>query len=545
MDCLLIGYHEGLRDENDLVGFDAELGEVPPSVSNLLRARTGIDGRVRSYLETLSHFRQDLDGGSLYTVAELPSLGTLYLVNQLRAAGCEAQYVNCFTFEQERLSALLAQDPAAVAVTTTFYMSVAPIIEIVDVIRSHHPTVPIVVGGPLVFNLCRDLDEGRLHAAFDRAGADAYIWDSQGEGALVAVTRALSEGRSLDGIPNVYCRDGGSWAFGGRVPEASDLDASAVDWLQFTPAELGPTVSLRTARSCAFRCAFCDYPQRAGALALASSDTVERELRALEALGVTRVTFVDDTFNVPVRRFKDLCRMMVRCDLGIEWFSYFRCGSAREPELYDLMYESGCRGVLLGIESGDDRVLRLMDKRATSDDYRHGIAQLKERGIFTHASLIAGFPGETSETIDNTIRFIDQSGVDTFTVNPWYYAHSTPVHARADALGLSGSGHYWTHSTMTSAQAIAAADRMFAEIVGSTWMPVNGLDFWGVPYLLGKGMTTGEVTRFLALARPLTLANRMRDPGAGQTADALADELRAFCGELSLSGARYRDVVAA
>ena len=231
--------------------------------------------------------------------------------------------------------------------------------------------------------------------------------------------------------------------------------------------------------------------------------------------------------------------MMVRRDFGIEWFSYFRCGHAKQPWVYDLMYESGCRGVLLGIESGDNRVLANMDKRATVEDYRFGIEQLSSRGIFTHASFVVGFPGESDETVQNTIDLLNECRPDTFAVNHWYYLHSTPIHRRAAEFGLTGEGYTWSHSTMSSEQAMGAADRIFREVHGAAWMPVTGLDFWGVPYLLGKGMSAAQIVRFLELAKPLTVAVAGRSEPAVRAEHEHA--FRTFCEHLDLVPAAYHE----
>ena len=93
---------------------------------------------------------------------------------------------------------------------------------------------------------------------------------------------------------------------------------------------------------------------------------------------------------------------------------------------------------------------------------------------------------------------------------------------------------------MDSSLALDAADHIFASVREAAWMPVNGLDFWGVPYLLGKGMTAGQITEFLRLAKPLNPAARV---APGVTAGALAqDEKRfaRFCADLPLAPARYQ-----
>jgi len=86
------------------------------------------------------------------------------------------------------------------------------------------------------------------------------------------------------------------------------MDEVDIRWNEFAKEEdMGETIQLRTARSCAFKCAFCNYPTRAGKLSLASLDTVGRELSSIRSIDkVQNVVFIDDTFNVPLPRFKDL-----------------------------------------------------------------------------------------------------------------------------------------------------------------------------------------------------------------------------------------------
>ncbi|MDR3636624.1 MAG: PhpK family radical SAM P-methyltransferase [Isosphaeraceae bacterium] len=554
LDCIVVGYHESdSADIDPSAGLLDNLQELPAPIRGILRSQVVLDGRLRPYLDALSYLhhrprrRSGDTVGSVYSVAEVPNLGTLYLVNYLRKQGRSADFVNSFTFERGKLEGLLARDPLAVAITTTFYMFPAPVMEIVRFIRERNTTAKIIVGGPLIDNYCRRLDKEGLQRAFDRIGADLYVWDAQGEATLGRVVAALNGRRPLGDIPNLFSKSDSSWALAARSPESNDLNECAVDWKSFDRFELGLTVSTRTARSCAFKCAFCDYPTRAGALAFADIATVEQELEALANLGVRRVAFIDDTFNVPVRRFKELCRMMVQRDFGIEWFSYFRCGEAQDESIYDLMRDAGCRGVLLGVESGDDKILKNMDKKATTADYRFGIEQLKKRGIFMHASTVVGFPGETPETVRNTIDFLNETGPDTFTVNHWYYLHSTPIHARAAADGLHGEGFNWSHATMNSHEAMDAADAMYASVKVPAWMPVNGLDFWGVPYLMGKGMTGGQIVRFLRMAQELTPLGRNRlgegslstPPSSARTRDP-AQAFEEFCESLPLAPGRYR-----
>ena len=96
-----------------------------------------------------------------------------------------------------------------------------------------------------------------------------------------------------------------------RVPESNSI-SERIDWQRFAPRDSDATVQLRTAKSCAFACAFCDYPVRAGPLALADLECVEAQLDTLRHSGVRRLIFIDDTLNVPPRRFEEMLRMLIR-----------------------------------------------------------------------------------------------------------------------------------------------------------------------------------------------------------------------------------------
>jgi p-methyltransferase len=425
-----------------------------------------------------------------------------------------------------------------VAVTTTFYVNIVPVLPIVELVRRSSPASHIVVGGPLIEGLCADglgdLVQDLLHGM----DADSYVLESQGESTLEHLCRALTSGGSLESVPNLIRRTDAGWAMTRRMPENNALDDCVIDWSGFGAAEIGVTAQTRTARSCAFKCSFCDYPIRAGDLATASVATVRGELRALARLGVRNLVFVDDTFNVPPTRFKSLCRMMIEEDLGLEWYSYFRCSNARDEETFDLAAASGCRGVFLGIESGDPRILANMNKLAKDDQYRTGIARLKERGITTFASIIVGFPGETEESVQNTIDFLEETKPTFWRAQPWWGNERSPVYRRRSEYDIRGNGYKWSHSTMDSSEAASWCDRMFETVRGSTWLPLYDFDFWSLPYLAGKGLSADDVVSLLTVSQELMCA-RDRDHADVPRVAALAGELERRAAEVDVAPARF------
>jgi len=269
------------------------------------------------------------------------------------------------------------------------------------------------------------------------------------------------------------------------------LESGSIRWGSLPQTEhLYHTVHTRTARSCAFACAFCEYPVNQGPLTLMPTEVVEGELRELAGLGRVRsLIFTDDTFNVPLVRFKELLKVLARYDF--EWYSFFRPQYADE-ETARLMRESGCRGVFAGLESVDDRVLENMNKKATADQYQRGIEQIMKQDIRIHANFIVGFPGETEESARKIVRFLDQTGIEFSTVCTWSFIPSTPIGKRKQEFGIDGWGVEWTHDTMDSTRAHQLAREIVTEQKHSVHNAVRG-ECWTEFLLYSNGLSLDDV----------------------------------------------------
>lgn len=262
------------------------------------------------------------------------------------------------------------------------------------------------------------------------------------------------------------------------------------------------------------------------------------ELRQLHEQGVQNVVFIDDTFNVPPKRFKQLCQMMIEEKFDFNWYSYFRCSNARDAETFDLAQQSGCAGVFLGIESGDSDILGNMNKLAQDDQYRAGIGELKSRGIDTFASIIVGFPGENDKTIKNTIDFLNETEPTFWRAQAWWANPRSPVYKQRELFGIEGEAYHWSHLTMDSAQAAAACDRMFHEVTGSTWLPLYDCDFWALPYLRGKGVGHRELLSLMEQTQQI-ISTREQPGHDPATLAGLEDELARAVAALEVAPARF------
>jgi radical SAM PhpK family P-methyltransferase len=521
VDCVLIGYNEVAF--GDLVA-KSKPGQANNGTYSYLKANSILlDGSRVTYTELLNRvLEQAGQGKRRLNVFDLPNLGACYLASFLRRRGFAVEIVNFFNHDRDQLRQLLAAGPRAVAITTTFYVEPTPIAEIVSFVRAANSSTTIIVGGPHVFNICRDYDVATQDYILERIGADVYIYDSQGESTLALVVERLRAGRDLADVPNLIYRGGGeppapqprsrltllndasqsAFARTPARPENNDMNADAIDWSQLDRSLFTPATQTRTARSCAYKCSFCTFPSMAGELTLSDIDVVERELRYLQQAGVKYLTFIDDTFNVPLPRFKQLCKMMIRNRFEFQWISHFRPANA-DDECFELMRQSGCMAVFLGIESGDQSVLNNMNKAAKVERYAYGIERLHHHGIVSFASLIVGFPGETQQSVQNTIAFIENSAPTFYQAALYYHYPATPIHQKRVEHGIQSSGYSWRHKTMTWQEAAEAVDVMYRTIKNSHILPLFGFDFFGMPYFFAQGISFEQFRSFLRIAQTM------------------------------------------
>jgi radical SAM superfamily enzyme YgiQ (UPF0313 family) len=560
-ECVVIGHNEPPFERYE--AWVRRYGRHSEAYRDLKLNFVEVAGRKLNYVELMNHVyarSRGVDDRALerpLRSGDIPCLAAVYLTHFLRKRQVRAEFINLFQDEQDRLSRLLDENPLAVAITTTLYTMNDPANEIVRFVRQRNPATRIVVGGPLIATHARHfsrrdqavaVSSGRgatlgsapagwddaFVSALDDIGADIYVVESQGELTLWRIVCALRNGSGLADIPNIIYRENGSYCATPAVAEDNPLDDNVIDWRALPDYDLGPTIQTRTARSCAFNCAFCNYPTRTGRLSLASVAAVEHELDSLRELGsVKSVVFIDDTFNVPLERFKEICRLMLRKQYGFRWFSYFRCSNS-DDEAIELMAQSGCTGVFLGIESGSPSILRNMNKAATVDKYERGIERLRRHGILTFASFIVGFPGETAQTLDETQSFIERTAPDYYRAQLWYDETGTPIESQRAKYGISGQGFVWTHETMESLEAMDHVDRIFLSTRDSLWLPQWSYDFWIVPYLLDRGLSLSQLRAFMTVANELLRAEIAYVPpeqkvrNAAQRLDQLIDLARGW-----------------
>jgi uncharacterized radical SAM superfamily protein len=133
-----------------------------------------------------------------------------------------------------------------------------------------------------------------------------------------------------------------------------------------------------------------------------SPDSVVREIKNIQKLGVDTITFQDDTFGVTKNYITDLCDALEHNCAGLKWHCEIHVNLVDDPTI-EIMKRAGCRRVFIGVESGNNEILRQIRKGFTIEKVYVAAGIIKKHGLELYAFFMAGFPWETEETLGDTI----------------------------------------------------------------------------------------------------------------------------------------------
>ena len=527
-DCLLIGFNDA--DFPTYVDMVARMGKDGGAYRDLRLAFIEHEGKPYRSMDLLNQFYfEAAPPGQPFHNADFLWPAILYLGSYLARRGLSFDYVNLFQREREQLREKLCQGRIlTIAITTTLYVAAPPILEIIAYIRKYNRDAKIILGGPYVDNQGKVMAPQDLQAMYDYLGADFYVISPEGEQALAQIIQALKTNGTFDQIANIAYRQAGRFVVTPQVPESNSLVDEAIAYHLFPRDAYGQCLSVRTAKSCPFACQYCGFPQRAGQYTYMPVARVEAELDAIRAIGtISTITFINDTFNVPKGVFKELLRMMIRKQYRFKWNCYLRADHVDEEGIA-LMQESGCEGVFVGVESGSDKILQQMNKTARVKDYLTVFPWLAQAGISSHANLIVGFPGETAQTVQETIQLIDTAKPDFYRAQLWYCDPTTPIWQQREKYGIQGSAFSWSHQTMDFKTACDLVDKLFLEVKNSLWLPQYGFEQWSTFYLQRRGFSLAQIKTFIRCFNA-AIKERLLQPHKNQTASAIIAGLRASC----------------
>lgn len=269
-------------------------------------------------------------------------------------------------------------------------------------------SIKIVVGGPHASFLPRDiLNEMQID----------YCVIGEGEETLHELVRHIEnnskEFKEIDGL--AYKTDGNQIVINKPRNRIEDLDSLPFPAVQLLPSlskyklyllqyKRLPYMTIITARGCPFNCIFCETPY-GKILRYHSPEYVVDYIEYLvKQFGIKELNFVDDTFTLDEKRVLEICSLIRKRNLDVSWYAATRA-NIKEKNIFFEMKKSGCWICAIGSESGSPQVLNLIKKSISLDEVRSACELVLKAGLMLKIFFILGNPGETLETIDQTIRF--------------------------------------------------------------------------------------------------------------------------------------------
>jgi radical SAM superfamily enzyme YgiQ (UPF0313 family) len=252
-------------------------------------------------------------------------------------------------------------------------------------------------------------------SALSFLGADVGI---QGEGEIIFPTliERIEQSASLLGLPGLYLP--------GHGLQCERIFAKNLDRLPLPDAELWSTPSRReelwmpvqTRRGCPLSCSYCSTGTIEGRrLRRHSPEMMVEWIARWRKAGVQQFYFVDNTFNLPPSYAKEICRKLIDQELNIKWWSILYPKHV-DKELVAHMARAGCEQVSMGFESGSERILKSMNKRFTPEEVRQISEILSDQGIRRMGFLLLGGPGETKESVEESLVFADSLKLDSLKI---------------------------------------------------------------------------------------------------------------------------------
>lgn len=286
----------------------------------------------------------------------------------------------------------------------------------------------IVLGGQLFTKYPKIMDDLDGEPAIDA------VVEGDGEATLVELASRLQEGRPLEACAGMRLRDedGRLRSTGARPP----VDLDRLPFADFSPFDLslygshnirGDTLPMMASRGCVWRCHFCGNRQGWKGFRQMSGDRMFHEIvhqrRTVPGfrLPTSEVKFYDLVVNGDVKKLSRLCDLLIAERSEAVWTE---CNAIIRPEMTDelcrKLHRAGCRTLIIGLESGSQKVLDSMRKPQKLEDMKRVLRSIDRAGLKTRGNFMFGYPGETEEDFEGTLRFLREMHPYIHVVYPSY-----------------------------------------------------------------------------------------------------------------------------
>ena len=339
-----------------------------------------------------------------------PPLSLACLAGSLNTQGFKAEVFDFNIYEDADLVDTFRRfDPDYMGITF-----VTPLIQeanrISQLAKTLKPTVTVMAGGPH----CSSFPESTLNeTSFDVVAV--------GEGDFTVCE--IVEGKDYADIDGIAYRKDGRVQVNPRRPFIKDLDALALpdysvfelDKYHIAPAIArgNPVAWVETSRGCVYDCVFCNKNCFGKTFRVKSPERVVDEFQRVIDYGFKEIYLADDGFTTNMTRAKKVCDLLIERNIKIDWSTLNGIRADRvDLELLQKMKKAGCYRIYMGIESGNQEVLDTIKKGTTLEHLENAVRWGKQAGLEVVGYFMLGLPGDTEETMQQTINFAKKLDLD-------------------------------------------------------------------------------------------------------------------------------------
>jgi radical SAM superfamily enzyme YgiQ (UPF0313 family) len=207
----------------------------------------------------------------------------------------------------------------------------------------------------------------------------------------------------------------------------------------FFAAATWPSIQIFTGRGCPFRCNFCVYPQvmHGHKYRVRSAENIAGEFQYIadNFPEVKEVVIEDDTFTTDKKRVSEICNLLIEKKLNkkLKWLCNARVDL--DFETMKIMKKAGCRLIIPGIESGNQQILNNIKKGTKIEQFETYVNNAKKAKLLIHACYMVGNQGETTETMQDTLKLALKLNTDTAQIFPLIPYPGTEAYAWAKQNG--------------------------------------------------------------------------------------------------------------
>jgi anaerobic magnesium-protoporphyrin IX monomethyl ester cyclase len=335
-----------------------------------------------------------------------PPLGLAYMAAVLEQNDFEVKIFDCPVCEidHEKLKAELGSFQPTIVGISSMTSTIESAFISARVAKEACPDAKVLMGGP--------------HATFadkqiltDEAAVDIIV-RGEGEETLLEIAKQSPELQKVSEIKGITFRKDNQIIQAPNRPFIQNLDAlprPAYKYIQIEKYRITgrKILPIMSSRGCPFQCSFCVASQMFGAPFRARSPkNVLDELEWLrDEYGAEGISFQDDTLTFDNKRTIEICDGIIERKINLPWACLTRADRVTK-ELLAKMSKAHCDEVSFGVETGCQRIRDSFNKRVTTDQCKNAIKWAKDAGIFVSASIILGYPGETKETLQESLELI-------------------------------------------------------------------------------------------------------------------------------------------